>query len=45
MTTKNNILETLKSHKKEFANHGISNLGLFGSYLRNEQSDKIDISI
>jgi predicted nucleotidyltransferase len=45
MTTRNNILETLKSHKKEFVNLGISNLGLFDSYLRNEQSDKSDIDI
>lgn len=45
MTTKNNILEILKAYKLEFSNLGISNLGLFGSYLRNEQIDKSDIDI
>lgn len=45
MTTQNNILETLKTHKQELSKFGVSNLGLFGSYLRNEQSAKSDIDI
>lgn len=45
MTTQNNILNILKTHKQGLSKFGISNLGLFGSYLRNEQSDKSDIDI
>lgn len=45
MTTQNYILETHKTYKPEFFKFGISNLGLFGSYLRNEQSEKSDIDI
>lgn len=45
MTTQNNILNILKIHKPELSKFGISNLGLFGSYIRNEQSDKSDIDI
>ncbi len=45
MTTQNNILKTLKIHKKKFSKFGICNLGLFGSYLKNEQSDSSDIDI
>ena len=42
ITTKENILNALKLHKPEFLNYGIQNIGLFGSYLRNEQSEKSD---
>lgn len=45
MTTKENILAILKSHKPELSKYGISNVGLFGSYLRNEQSAKSDIDL
>ena len=45
MTTKENILNTLKAHKHEFIKYGIQNIGLFGSYLRNEQSEKSDIDL
>ena len=45
MTTKENILSTLKTHKHEFAKYGVMNVGLFGSYLRNEQSAKSDIDL
>lgn len=45
MITQNNILETLKTHKQKLSNFRVCNLGLFGSYLRNEQSDKSDIDI
>jgi predicted nucleotidyltransferase len=45
MTTKNYILATLKTHKAEFSRYGIQNIGLFGSYVRDEQSDKSDIDI
>lgn len=45
MTTQINILKTLKTHKQELSKLGVCNLGLFGSYIRNEQSDKSDIDI
>ncbi|RYY07442.1 MAG: DNA polymerase subunit beta [Sphingobacteriaceae bacterium] len=45
MTSQTNILQTLKTHKPKLFKFGISNLGLFGSYIRNEQSNKSDIDI
>ncbi len=45
MTTKQNILATLQFHKFELSKHGVSNIGLFGSYLRDEQSSKSDIDL
>ncbi len=45
MTTKENIIEMLKKHKPEFSKFGIRNVGLFGSYLRNEQSENSDIDL
>ena len=45
MTTKENIISTLKSHKLKFLGFGVQNIGLFGSYVRNEQSDKSDIDL
>lgn len=45
MTTKENIIATLISYKPELSKLGVQNIGLFGSYLRNEQSDKSDIDL
>ena len=45
MTTRENILNTLRLHKQEFSDLGIRNVGLFGSYLRNEQSNNSDIDL
>ena len=45
MTTKDNILKTLRVHRLEFEKFGIRNVGLFGSYLRNEQSESSDIDL
>ena len=45
MVTKESIIQTLKFHKSRFAKLGVQNIGLFGSYLRNEQSDKSDIDL
>lgn len=45
MTTKENIITVLKSYKPELSKFGVQNIGLFGSYLRDEQSDKSDIDI
>ena len=45
MTTKDNILKILKSNKLKLSKLGIRNVGLFGSYLRNEQSNESDIDL
>lgn len=45
MTTKENILKTLKSNKLKLSRFGVRNVGLFGSYLRNEQSKESDIDL
>lgn len=45
MTTKNQILKTIKAHKSDFKKFGISEIGLFGSYIRNENSSKSDIDL
>lgn len=45
MTTKENIIAVLRSHKHELSKLGVRNVGLFGSYLRNEQSGESDIDL
>ena len=45
MTTKETILSTIQSHKAELTRLGIKDIGLFGSYVREEQSDSSDIDI
>jgi uncharacterized protein len=45
MTTRENILTILKNNKPQFSKLGVSSIGLFGSYLRNEQSPKSDIDL
>lgn len=45
MTTKENILTKLKAKKAMLSKFGICNVGLFGSYLRNEQSSESDIDL
>ena len=45
MITKESILKTLKSNKMTLSKFGIRNVGLFGSYVRNEQSTESDIDL
>lgn len=45
MTTKENIISILKIHKSDLSKYGVSNIGLFGSYLRDEQSTGSDIDL
>jgi len=45
MTTKETILSIMQTHKPELFKLGIRDIGLFGSYVRGEQSDKSDIDI
>jgi predicted nucleotidyltransferase len=45
MTTKENILAILKSNKAKLTQFGIKEVGLFGSYSRNEQVKDSDIDL
>lgn len=45
MTTKDNIIATLKNSKPELLKYGVSTIGLFGSYLNERQTSKSDIDI
>lgn len=45
MTTKETILSLLKTQKPQLSKYGVSQIGLFGSYSRNEQSDNSDIDL
>lgn len=45
MTNKEYILSEMKRQKRELQNLGIIRIGLFGSYVRGEQSEKSDIDI
>ncbi|MDR3226445.1 MAG: nucleotidyltransferase family protein [Prevotellaceae bacterium] len=45
MTSKNNILEIMRLHKAQLTTFGVNKIGLFGSYVRNEQTPQSDIDI
>lgn len=45
MRTKEYILNKIKSKKLEISRFGIKDIGLFGSYVRDEQSVDSDIDI
>jgi predicted nucleotidyltransferase len=45
MTNKEYILSTLKSKRADLSAIGIREVGLFGSYARNEQTEQSDIDI
>jgi predicted nucleotidyltransferase len=45
MTSKEFILSEMKQQKRELQNLGIVRIGLFGSYVREEQTEKSDIDI
>lgn len=45
MTTREFILTKLKSNKPKLQSLGVKTVGLFGSYVRNEQSTESDIDI
>lgn len=45
MTTKEDILKALKLNKGKLSKMGVWEVGLFGSYLRDEQSDESDIDL
>jgi predicted nucleotidyltransferase len=45
MTTKENIIATLKSYKPDLSKFGVQTIGVFSSYTRDEQSVKSDIDL
>jgi predicted nucleotidyltransferase len=45
MLNKDEILKKLKSNKPNLLRFGVSDVGLFGSYLRNEHSKESDIDL
>ena len=45
MTNKEYILSALKSQRDKLDSFGIREVGLFGSYVRNEQTEKSDIDL
>ena len=45
MTNKEYILSEIKQYKNVLYNLGVTKIGLFGSYVRGEQSEKSDIDI
>jgi predicted nucleotidyltransferase len=45
MTTKENIIAQLHSIKSTLSEYGVRHIGLFGSYVRNEQSAGSDIDL
>lgn len=45
MTTTAHIITTLRTHRHILASFGVSNIGLFGSYLHNTQTSRSDIDI
>ena len=45
MTNKEIIIGKLKQHKSDLYQLGVREIGLFGSYIRNEQTSNSDIDI
>ena len=42
---KETILQLLANHKEELLNHGVLEIGLFGSYARNEATKESDVDL
>ncbi|MFN3908192.1 MAG: nucleotidyltransferase family protein [Flavobacterium sp.] len=45
MLTKEQILTTLEKHSNDIKKFGVNEIGLFGSYVRNEQTSESDIDL
>ncbi|HOP59444.1 MAG TPA: nucleotidyltransferase family protein [Bacteroidales bacterium] len=45
MTTKEYILTTIRENKKELLRFGILKVGLFGSYVRGDETETSDIDL
>lgn len=45
MVSRDYILTVIKKHKSDILSFGVQSVGLFGSYVRNEQTKKSDIDL
>lgn len=45
MLTKEEILRKIEENEEEIKRYGVKRIGLFGSYIRNEQKEKSDVDI
>ncbi len=45
MRTKRELINILKNNKQKIQKYGAKNIGLFGSYIRDEQKEHSDIDI
>ena len=45
MLTKQDIFQTIIDNKEAIKNFGVTEIGLFGSYVRDEQTDESDIDL
>ena len=45
MLTKQDIFQTIIDNKEAIKNFGVTEIGLFGSYVRDEQTEESDIDI
>ena len=45
MTSRHFILSVISTHKPQLESFGVNRIGLFGSYVRNEQNPRSDIDI
>jgi len=45
MFTKQEILKRLEENERQIRGYGIKRIGLFGSYVRNEQNKESDIDV
>ena len=45
MLTKQDIFKTIIDNKEAIKSFGVTEIGLFGSYVRDEQTDKSDIDL
>ena len=45
MLTKQDIFQTIIDNKEAIKSFGVTEIGLFGSYVRDEQTDKSDIDL
>ncbi|TFG02207.1 MAG: nucleotidyltransferase [Promethearchaeota archaeon] len=43
--SKDNIFQILKQNKEQLKNHHVKRIGLFGSFLRGDNSSKSDIDV
>jgi len=45
LLTKEEIIETLTKRRDDLSKYGVRRIGIFGSYVRNEQDEKSDIDL